>query len=616
VALQQSNNSNNVANSDPQIRITETASSLLTDRDLRKGRTAGNHRAANTTQVSPENLSPRGRELEPRVVVGKEREKSPRPVTPKSPRVGIGFSPRTGKRGISSGEGNDANAAQAAKKQVQISADSSPVLESKHIGIIRSERESPKFGSPTRPKSPTTRHTPNKNFGLSIAIISNMRTHVLGEHKLKKNLLTRNYSQPDIVRSVNTDTNNMSNNTDVPGSGQLSEMNSSGENLLNNSDNNNESSRLRRSSMAIFLDKGLDGIVEEFYPITDTSARQTEETEINYDEQNGSNQNSALASPVRSTSVPIPELKKSVESDPTVSPEEREPSARGILDLSEGSSRARSGAFRKHNKRLLTPGVASPLLKRSESDNALPLKSMQRTVSHNQVIISKSDNDSQQHLNIKNTRNYRRSSEKTKKTTSRKEKGLKAKKFLNKIGNIMHDLGHKETDPYLALKCPLGSYTFTFGDLGSLVNKTEDFESVFELGEKLGQGGFAEVCKAIHKESRITYVVKIINIELLASEEQYHLIIRELRVNRIVTNHKNLVKFYEAYLKVNSLFMVMEYCEKGSLMSYYKERGPLTEAQIVFMSHEVLQALIHLNEFGIMHRYKGIEYPPNSTRRG
>jgi len=59
----------------------------------------------------------------------------------------------------------------------------------------------------------------------------------------------------------------------------------------------------------------------------------------------------------------------------------------------------------------------------------------------------------------------------------------------------------------------------------------------------------------------------------------------------------------EHFLEQDSLYLVVEYCEAGALNEIYTDmKEPFTEDQIVFMCHEVLQALNYLHEKGIIHR--------------
>jgi len=155
-------------------------------------------------------------------------------------------------------------------------------------------------------------------------------------------------------------------------------------------------------------------------------------------------------------------------------------------------------------------------------------------------------------------------------------------------------------DPLISLKQPLGEYN-ALDELPYLVNQNEDFSSTYDLGKKIGEGGFAAIYLCTYKETKQIYCVKIINFELLAKEETIQLLIRELRVLKLV-NHPNLVSCYAIYLSIQTLHIVLEYCQMGSISSLLSENKLLNEAQIIYMCYSILQALNYLHTKGIMHR--------------
>uniref|UniRef100_A0A6B2L511 Protein kinase domain-containing protein n=1 Tax=Arcella intermedia TaxID=1963864 RepID=A0A6B2L511_9EUKA len=86
-------------------------------------------------------------------------------------------------------------------------------------------------------------------------------------------------------------------------------------------------------------------------------------------------------------------------------------------------------------------------------------------------------------------------------------------------------------------------------------------------------------------------------------QQKNHLLLRELLVLKIVQGQKNLVNYFDGYLSVNTLHVVCEYCEMGSLSDLYEKRKcHLSEPEIALTCKSVLTALQYLHQHGVLHR--------------
>ncbi|KAJ6663825.1 hypothetical protein lerEdw1_009904 [Lerista edwardsae] len=66
--------------------------------------------------------------------------------------------------------------------------------------------------------------------------------------------------------------------------------------------------------------------------------------------------------------------------------------------------------------------------------------------------------------------------------------------------------------------------------------------------------------------------------------------------------HPNIVAYYGSYLRINKLWICMEFCGGGSLQDVYQVTGPLSELQIAYVCRETLQGLSYLHSQGKIHR--------------
>lgn len=67
-------------------------------------------------------------------------------------------------------------------------------------------------------------------------------------------------------------------------------------------------------------------------------------------------------------------------------------------------------------------------------------------------------------------------------------------------------------------------------------------------------------------------------------------------------NHKNLLKLYQVYETKHSIYLVLEVLKGGELIKKIKEKSIYEEKDIAKIMKNILEALDHLHELGIMHR--------------
>eukprot|EP01124_Arcella_intermedia_P015202 TRINITY_DN21711_c0_g1_i2.p1 TRINITY_DN21711_c0_g1~~TRINITY_DN21711_c0_g1_i2.p1 ORF type:complete len:1408 (+),score=408.99 TRINITY_DN21711_c0_g1_i2:318-4226(+) len=97
------------------------------------------------------------------------------------------------------------------------------------------------------------------------------------------------------------------------------------------------------------------------------------------------------------------------------------------------------------------------------------------------------------------------------------------------------------------------------------------------------------------------YAVKIIDLRKLV-HGKLELLVNEIQVLKD-SDHPNIIKFYDSFFKDSELYMVLSFCEAGSLSEVIQDlQKPFLEKQVTFICHEVLQALKYLHRRCIIHR--------------
>lgn len=130
-----------------------------------------------------------------------------------------------------------------------------------------------------------------------------------------------------------------------------------------------------------------------------------------------------------------------------------------------------------------------------------------------------------------------------------------------------------------------------------IVGSEADPEELFVMLEQLGEGNFGSVYKAYHKESGNIVAVKVVpitsDIDSLRKEIQ---ILKQCKCPHIV-------RYFGSYLKDNDLWLIIEYCNAGSVADLIKSTNrTLNEFEIASILYAVLKGLEYLHDTKKIHR--------------
>lgn len=123
----------------------------------------------------------------------------------------------------------------------------------------------------------------------------------------------------------------------------------------------------------------------------------------------------------------------------------------------------------------------------------------------------------------------------------------------------------------------------------------------YEIREIIGVGGMAVVYKAYDCiEDRIV-AVKILKEEFTSNEEFITRFKNESKAIAVL-NHPNIVKVYDVSFGDLIQYIVMEYVDGITLKEYINKQGTLRWKDAVYLTIQVLRALQHAHDKGIVHR--------------
>ncbi|KAF8957280.1 hypothetical protein BDZ97DRAFT_1924766 [Flammula alnicola] len=122
----------------------------------------------------------------------------------------------------------------------------------------------------------------------------------------------------------------------------------------------------------------------------------------------------------------------------------------------------------------------------------------------------------------------------------------------------------------------------------------------YQLGDSLGKGAFGQVYRALNWATGETVAVKEIQLSNIPKGELPE-IMSEIDLLKNL-NHPNIVK-YKGFVKTREfLYIILEFCENGSLHNISKRFGKFPESLVAVYISQVLEGLVYLHDQGVIHR--------------
>ncbi|KIY55323.1 STE/STE11/CDC15 protein kinase [Cryptococcus deuterogattii 99/473] len=124
--------------------------------------------------------------------------------------------------------------------------------------------------------------------------------------------------------------------------------------------------------------------------------------------------------------------------------------------------------------------------------------------------------------------------------------------------------------------------------------------SNYQLGDLLGRGASGNVYRALNFLTGETVAIKSISLLSLPPSSLPD-IMSEIDLLKNL-NHTNIVKYKGFARDKENLWIILEYCENGSLQTILKKFGKFPESLVAVYIRQVLEGLIYLHEQGVIHR--------------
>ena len=123
----------------------------------------------------------------------------------------------------------------------------------------------------------------------------------------------------------------------------------------------------------------------------------------------------------------------------------------------------------------------------------------------------------------------------------------------------------------------------------------------YEVKQKIGKGKFGLVKAGINKETKKPVAIKIMAKKNMDKSDM-ELAKVEIDILKI-SQHPNIIKLYDVYENENYIYIIMENCSGGDLLSYFEyHEYELPEAKVCEIIHKLSMAIYYLHSYGIVHR--------------
>jgi len=123
---------------------------------------------------------------------------------------------------------------------------------------------------------------------------------------------------------------------------------------------------------------------------------------------------------------------------------------------------------------------------------------------------------------------------------------------------------------------------------------------IFKHLKKIGEGSSGTVYSGTNSNNNEKIAVKTIKFEKEKLKITFKTLSQEIQMH-MTTRHPNIVQYKETFLKNDELWLIMEYCNGGSLTELISF-NVMTEAQISAVCKEILKALKFIHDMKRLHR--------------
>ncbi|CEL93112.1 unnamed protein product [Vitrella brassicaformis CCMP3155] len=130
---------------------------------------------------------------------------------------------------------------------------------------------------------------------------------------------------------------------------------------------------------------------------------------------------------------------------------------------------------------------------------------------------------------------------------------------------------------------------------------TEGIMAGYLLKEKIGEGGFGKVMKAVHMETNQLAAVKFISKKSFREIADADRVFVEIQALRDLS-HKHVIQMYDVVDHPSYICFIMEFASNGELREYVANRQRLTEDEARHFFQQIVKGVHYCHSRNIVHR--------------
>ncbi|KAI8904820.1 PLK protein kinase, partial [Gorgonomyces haynaldii] len=123
--------------------------------------------------------------------------------------------------------------------------------------------------------------------------------------------------------------------------------------------------------------------------------------------------------------------------------------------------------------------------------------------------------------------------------------------------------------------------------------------TTYEVQQFLGQGGFARCYAVLHNRKRLA--CKVVSKPSLKSQKQRQKLLSEIKIHQSLL-HPTIVQFLHVFEDDDNVYMILELCENRTFVEMLKQRKRITDPEIKFYMHGLLEGVKYMHSKNIIHR--------------
>ena len=128
-------------------------------------------------------------------------------------------------------------------------------------------------------------------------------------------------------------------------------------------------------------------------------------------------------------------------------------------------------------------------------------------------------------------------------------------------------------------------------------HKNKNISKEYTLGKTIGKGAFAQVRLGIHKATKQTRAIKILQKKKINMDE----LLTEISIVSKLS-HPSIMQVFEIFEDNANVYIVSEYCKGGELFDIISDKGSFSEKEACIIMQQLLSGICYSHQNGIVHR--------------